>query len=89
MSTATDQCRLLWRIVIDRAIKDAAGEDLPNGTPFKRACVIVEAQNWFTRADHEFQEVCELADLDPDAVREKAIAKFKAIDLDDYISPAA
>lgn len=80
----------LWRAVIVQAIEDATSRDRPekpdekgidrklrNAREAGRAVALHErnsARIWLLRNSADFREVCHLALLDPDAVREQAQA---------------
>src|SRR4051794_23701185 len=61
--------RRLWRAVVIQALVDATG-----GKPNVRQ----EAIDWFTKPNCQFNQVCELADLDPDRVRKQATEAIAA-----------
>ena len=52
---------MLWRSVLIQAIKDATSKRNPNEK--------WEAIAWFMRGDKDFRLVCELAELEPNSVR--------------------
>ncbi|WJR76009.1 hypothetical protein [Bradyrhizobium sp. NP1] len=65
----------LWRAVIDQAITDASGK--MKCKEFDRA----QALDWLLKPNRNFNEVCALADLEPDHVRaaaRKAIEKYRS-----------
>lgn len=67
----------LWRAVILRAMRDAAGD--VETSNLKRDAQLIPvriAQGWFRRADEGFQTICDLAGLDAYCVRRAAMAKF-------------
>lgn len=58
--------RALWLAVVAQAMDDAAGI---NVTPAECR----DARVWFRKGGPDFRQTCFLADLDPDAVRERAL----------------
>ena len=67
----------LWRAVILRAMRDAAGDVETSNLKRDAQLIAVRiAQGWFRRADEGFQTICDLAGLDAYCVRRAAMAKF-------------
>ena len=62
---------MLWRAVIIQALSDARKRQNP--AEQERAAF------WLLAGGKDFQQVCEFADLDPDAVRDYAIKKILKI----------
>ena len=60
----------LWRAVLMQTIAEASGKVVSGLTPAGRALVIAEARDYILKPNRDFNEVCSLAGLDPDAVRE-------------------
>ena len=60
----------LWRAVVSQAMRDAVDRSLPSRE--RRA-----ARRWFCMQLLDFLTVCDLADVDPDAVRKKALKLMK------------
>lgn len=72
----------LWRAVIDRALDDACGHCGGEGRYNQRERIIETAVQWFTRADIDMRFVCDLAELNAQVVRNRAVAEVeKAIAL--------
>lgn len=71
----------LWRAVVLRAMKDAAGLIDTSHVKTERAIenVIRYAQGWFRGNSEGFQIICDVAGLDPDYVRRRAMAGFKPL----------
>ena len=70
----------LWRAVIDRAMRDAAGE-IESGH-FKvgtRNHMIREAQSWFRVAGEGYRAICDVADVPADKLRTIAMANFGSV----------
>lgn len=63
----------LWRAVIDRAISDYKAETGGRG---ERRRFRDDAESWLFRPNRDFHLVCELALLEPDAVREGILKNF-------------
>lgn len=60
----------LWRAVLMQSIAEASGRVISGETPRNRARIIAEARDYITLPNENFNTVCSLASLDPDAVRE-------------------
>ncbi len=69
----------LWRAVVLRAMKDAAGLIDTSHVKTQKAIenVIRNAQGWFRGNSEGFRSICDAAGFDPDYVRGKALARFK------------
>lgn len=65
--------RELWAAVILQAVNDATGNHRGTATPAEAGRLQEEAVAWFRSNSRDFRDVCMLADLDPDAVRERAL----------------
>ena len=65
--------RRLMLAVLTTAIMDAAGANTGTMTPRDRRLAPGIALGWITRADSDFQWICEMADLDPREVRKCAL----------------
>ena len=65
----------LWRAVINRALDDArgncGGDTIKNRDRFRD-----EARSWFQTAGRDFRRVCDLADLNADWVRTRALQEI-------------
>lgn len=61
MSMMVNGDLMLWRSVLIQAIKDATSKRNPNER--------WEAIAWFLRGGKDFRLVCELAELEPNSVR--------------------
>lgn len=75
--------RELWAAVIFQALQDAIGV-VSHVNPAQAGRCREEATTWFRDNSRDFRDVCLLADLDPDAVRERAL---KLIDKPPAIHP--
>ena len=84
-----EDMRALWTAVIKQAIGDAQGNNLSNLTPATRRRTIAEARDWLTVPNRDFDEVCHLAGLDPDAVRERARLALKGTGGSKELSPVS
>lgn len=60
----------LWRAVIEHAILDACGKSTARA--YTRELDRIQAADWLFKHSRGFQEVCALADLEPDQVRARA-----------------
>lgn len=69
--------RELWGSVILRAIADAHGRAYVSGAE-SRAEVIAEACAWFEEAGEDFLEVCDMAGVDPQVIRDVALGPLPA-----------
>jgi hypothetical protein len=58
----------MWRAVIEQAFTDATNWQLPRQDR-------MEALHWLRNGGLDFQIVCDLADVSPDAVRKKLMRK--------------
>lgn len=71
----------LWCAVILQTLEEACGNVKgatgPKSAGFKRK-IINEARTWLTKPSADFSEVCRLAGLEPDAVRERAMMLIDA-----------
>ena len=59
----------LWRAVLALTIAEASGRVISGETPRNRARITAEARDYLTLPNENFNIVCSLAGLDPDAVR--------------------
>lgn len=67
----------LWRAVVLRAMRDAAGDiETSNLKRESRLVAVRIAQGWFRRADEGFQAICDAASLNAQCVRRAAMAQF-------------
>lgn len=66
----------LWAAVLQNAIDDARGTVTGEGSRRASACETSRAREWLTKPNRDFNTVCYLAGLDPEAVRERVIARF-------------
>ena len=64
--------RDMWCAVVHQAIIDATYEGNDPTLKVERDHAVA----WLTRPSKDFAEVCSLAGLDPEAVRERATAKL-------------
>ena len=58
--------RLLWQAVLYRAAMDAVAPETGDDGARNRS----EADTWFRRGGKDFRQVCALANMDPDFVRD-------------------
>ncbi len=63
----------LWRAVITQALIDAGSNSVKREMIYERN----QAISWLTNKSKDFIEVCELAQLDPSIIREKAVEAIK------------
>ena len=75
----SDGDQRLWAAVIHQAIVDATASTGGGGASEYE---IKQARNWFERAGPDFRRACALADLEPEYVRNKALAAIAAHDAD-------
>ena len=75
-SNVTPEHRLAMAIIIN-AIGEAMGHSSITESDAARNRCQSAALRWFTEADTDFQAVCDLADLNPDAVRKAALGYIK------------
>lgn len=69
---SADDCAALWQEVLLQAIRDALADSyIPTHDPRIRAHQIQQARNYITVPNKDFNEVCHLAGVDPQAVRER------------------
>lgn len=61
----------LWRAVLRQVIAEAGGMGIKDETPAGRARAIAEARAYLTEYNRDFNTVCSLAGLDPEAVRDR------------------
>lgn len=74
---AIDGRENLWRAVLTQAIAEASGKVVVNGdTPASRPRTIAQARAYLTEYNRDFNMVCSLAGLDPDAAREGLKRQF-------------
>lgn len=68
----------LWRAVINHAITDATAT-IPKSTKRKNLAQLTrwQARRWLIDNSRDFREVCSLALLDSEAVRDKGISLSK------------
>jgi hypothetical protein len=66
--------RDLWAAVIQRAVLDATGSLRDQKTKSH----IEPAREWFRRNGRDYRSVCALAGVDPDALRDRVLAKLEA-----------
>ena len=70
----------LWRTVIYVALEDAIST-CPRGSVKKgREEIKDEARDWFRQASEDFHEVCGLAGMEPEAVRDCALRVIEAFE---------
>ncbi len=69
--------KLLWRAVVDRAMADACG-CVTNEKPVMRERMIEGAVAWFERGGIDMRLVCDLADVDPQALAHRAAIEIRA-----------
>lgn len=60
----------LWRAVMSQALLDISDRSL-------RARDRREARRWFSMQSLDFLTVCDLADMDPNSIRKKALKMMK------------
>ncbi len=66
--------KALWRAVVDRALDDACGHC--GGTPRNTMVATEQAAAWLLRNGANMRLVCDLADLDPQAVKNRAATEI-------------
>lgn len=81
--TASSDERGLWRAVVAQALTDAVSQVSSPRAQRDRA----EARTWLTVDSGEFQDICLLADLDPDQVRRLAADRIAAADGEVVLKP--
>ena len=67
----------MWRAVIDRALDDACGHCGGEGRYSQRERIIENAVAWFDRTGIDMRMVCDLADLNSEAVSIRAAAEIR------------
>jgi hypothetical protein len=68
---AVDGRENLWRTVLALAIKEAVTGEGTIGSRYERLTQINEARHYFSTPNDDLNTVCNLAGLDPEAVRER------------------
>lgn len=76
--------KALWRAVIEQAIRDAGTKTPPGiGLPGEPGVILSDtvlskyrALDWLLKPNRDFNEVCALADLEPDRVRAHAAKRL-------------
>ena len=69
----------LYRAIIRQAFMDACGRKKPPGVDVRDwDNVRNRAQAWFKRNSQDYRDVCYMADVDPDALRTKAVQLIEA-----------
>jgi len=69
----------LWRSVIDQALSDACGVGIRCGvTESVSSALRRSARAWFWHKTEDFRDVCDMAGMDPNAVRDRAIKLMNA-----------
>ncbi|WP_152848867.1 hypothetical protein [Brucella intermedia] len=63
--------QILWRRVLRQAIDDALGSCIPYKDPISARTFLTQSRSYILSPNRDFDEVCSLAGLDPDAVRER------------------
>lgn len=72
-------CETLWQEVLRLTISDAIQGVVTSGVPRRnRVRLIQEARNYLTYPNRDFNEVCRLAGMDPEAVRERLVPLIAA-----------
>ena len=67
--------RTLWLAVLDQALSDAYGTSAGRGVGGELSAVLKQhARAWFWGNGDDFKQVCDLAGIDPQTIRHKAIA---------------
>lgn len=74
MSDQSTADRDLWCAVVRQAFNDALSADVSKAAALHRQ----QARTWLTRYSADFAEVCALAGLEAEAVRDKAVAMIAA-----------
>lgn len=87
MAEESDQEKRLWVSVVTQAIVDATSSKSITVKSAKsrrreRTAIRDLARGWLLSRSVDFDMVCELADLNPDMVRDKAIELIKKDDLE-------
>ena len=70
--------RRLWVAVLELAIADSLGRSTYNAVDYRRDGGLYdpreEALVWFQEAGDDYRQICDLAGVDPDALRERVLA---------------
>lgn len=74
-----EACLKLWRHVMARAQLDAM-RTITDKTETPEVLEILEAREWFKRANKDYHEVCDYADADPISTRGKTLKKVAKIE---------
>ncbi len=70
-------CETLWRQVLLLAVNDAVrGVGSPGHSALTRARLTQEARDYITKPNRDFNEVCSLAGMAPEAVRERVVKQL-------------
>lgn len=73
--------RSLWAAVIQVAIEDAQGNVKgESGSRASKDRARRQAVEWLTKPSRDFDDVCHLAGLDPEAVRQRACRMFRPVE---------
>lgn len=67
----------MWRAVINRALDDACGHCGGEGRPSQQEIIVERAIGWLVNAGRDMRLVCDLADLNPQAVKNRAVAEIE------------
>ena len=67
----------LWRAVVDRALDDACGHCGGEGRYNQKELIIARAGSWFRNLGIDMRFVCDLADLNPQAVSIRAAEEIR------------
>ena len=68
--------KALWGSVVEQAFQDALYKGTNKDTLKEREA----ARRWLTTSSVDFLDVCDLAELDPDAIHQRACARIAACD---------
>lgn len=74
--TSRNDCETLWQRVLSVAVNEALTGEGILGPREQRIREIEAARRYFTRFSRDFNEVCSLAGLDPEAVRERMVKQL-------------
>ena len=67
----------MWRAVVDRALDDACGRCGGESRPGQQERIVERAANWLLRAGLDMRLVCDMADLNAQAVKNRAASQIE------------
>lgn len=77
----------LWRMVLRQSIDDALGRSIiPYKDPLSVRTFLSQSRSYILSPNRDFAEVCSLAGLDPDAVRDRLRPVFEANPIETLVS---